>query len=162
FVGANVSVMYRDDDRAKMPETLRQAAQMGIKVVRVWAMGEGGPDDIKPVADFNDWPRTHYFRRKPEEWNEREFVFLDQVLAEAKRDGLRAQLCLGNWWRDTGGVTQYLRWAGIDGADDDTKPFGINVEKAMLFYTNETARRLYRAHVEKIATRRNTVTGVMY
>src|SRR5258707_9382976 len=36
-VGANVAVMYRDEDRARMPETLKQAAQIGIKVVRVWA-----------------------------------------------------------------------------------------------------------------------------
>ena len=36
FVGANVALMYRDEDRARMPETLRQAAQVGIKVVRVW------------------------------------------------------------------------------------------------------------------------------
>src|SRR5881394_3515271 len=49
FVGANVSVMYRDEDRLRMPETLRQAAQMGIKVVRVWASGEGGPNDVKPI-----------------------------------------------------------------------------------------------------------------
>ena len=35
FVGANVSVMYRDEDRARMPETLRHAAQAGIKVVRI-------------------------------------------------------------------------------------------------------------------------------
>src|SRR5678816_4934945 len=33
FVGANVAVMYRDEDRELMPETLRQAAQAGIKVV---------------------------------------------------------------------------------------------------------------------------------
>ena len=163
FVGANVSVMYRDEDRARMPETLRQAAQMGIKVVRVWASGEGGPNDVKPIgADFNDWPRTHSFRNKPNEWNEGEFVFLDQVIAEAARNDLRVQLCLVNWWRDTGGVTQYLRWAGVDGADDDKQPFGINEEKAMQFYTNETARALYRQHVEKIATRRNTVTGTLY
>jgi hypothetical protein len=32
----------------------------------------------------------------------------------------------------------------------------------MLFYTNETARRLYRAHVEKIVARRNTVNGKLY
>src|SRR5437867_12097989 len=51
FVGANVAVMYRDEDRARMPETLRQAARIGIKVVRVWASGEGGPNDVKPVAD---------------------------------------------------------------------------------------------------------------
>jgi len=162
FVGANVAVMYRDDDRARMPETLRQAAQAGIKVVRVWASGEGGPNDVKPITDFNDWPRTHAFRNKPDEWNEAEFAFLDQILAEAARDNLRVQLCLVNWWRDTGGVTQYLRWSGVNGADDDKYPFGINVEQAMQFYTNETARKLYRAHVEKIATRRNTVTGVFY
>jgi len=162
FVGANVAVMYRDDDRARMPETLKQAAQLGIKVVRVWASGEGGPSDVKPIADFNDWPRTHSFRNKPDEWNEAEFAFLDQVLAEAARNNLRVQLCLVNWWRDTGGVTQYLRWSGVNGADDDKYPFGINVEKAMQFYTNETARKLYRAHVERIATRRNTVTGILY
>ena len=162
FAGANVSVMYRDEDRARMPETLRQASQLGIKVVRVWAFGEGGPNDVKPIGDFNDWPRTHSFRTKPGEWNEAEFVFLDQVMAEAARNGIRVQLCLTNWWRDTGGVTQYLRWAGVQGADDDKHPFGINKEIAMQFYTNETARRLYREHLEKIATRRNSITGMLY
>jgi len=162
FVGANVAVMYRDDDRARMPETLRQAAQIGIKVVRVWASGEGGPNDVKPIADFHDWPRTHAFRYAPNKWNEAEFVFLDQVLAEAARNGLRVQLCLANWWRDTGGVTQYLRWAGISGADDDKFPVGIDNENAMLFYSNETARRLYREHVDKIVMRRNSINGVMY
>jgi mannan endo-1,4-beta-mannosidase len=162
FVGANVALMYRDDDRARMPETLRQAARIGIKVVRVWASGEGGPNDVQPIADLNDWPRTHSFRSKPDRWNEEELVFLDRVLVEAARNGLRVQLCLANWWRDTGGVTQYLRWAGIEGADDDKYPFGINIEKAMQFYSNETARRLYREHVEKIATRRNSVNGILY
>jgi mannan endo-1,4-beta-mannosidase len=163
FVGANVSVMYREEDRAHMPETLSQASRMGIKIVRVWASGEGGPNDVKPIgADFKDWPRTHSFRNKPNEWNEAEFVFLDQVLAEAARNGLHVQLCLVNWWRDTGGVTQYLRWAAVNGADDDKAPFGVNNEIAMQFYTNETARRLYREHLEKIASRRNSVTGVMY
>lgn len=162
FVGANVAVMYRDEDRAQMPETLRQAARAGIKVVRVWAFGEGGPDDVKPISDFNDWPRTFYFRQTPEQWNENAFIELDRTIAEAGRNKLRVQLCLANWWRDTGGVTQYLRWAGIKGADDDGAPFGVNVERAMLFYTNETTRQLYRQHLEKIATRRNSVTGVLY
>lgn len=162
FVGANVAVMYRDEDRARMPETMRQAAQAGARVVRVWAFGEGGPNDVKPIADFNDWPRTFFFRKAPQEWNEQAFVELDRTIAEAARNQLRVQLCLTNWWRDTGGVTQYLRWAGIKDADDDKQPFGINVERAMLFYTNETARALYRQHLEKIATRRNSITGVSY
>ena len=162
FVGANVAVMYRDEDRAAMPDTLRQAAQAGMRVVRVWAFGEGGPGDIGPLADFADWPRTHPFRWAPGQWNEESFVHLDRVLAEAQRNNLRVQLCLTNWWRDTGGVTQYLRWAGIDDAADTRFPFGINPDRAMLFYTNETTRRLYREHLEKVVTRRNTVTGVLY
>ena len=162
FVGANVAVMYRDEDRASMPETLRQAAQAGIKVVRVWAFGEGGPNDVKPMTDFEDWPRHHYFRLAPGQWNENAFVHLDKVIAEAAKNNIYVQLCLTNWWRDTGGVTQYLRWAGINDAADDSYKFGINNEKAILFYSNPETRRLYREHVEKLATRRNTITGVLY
>ena len=162
FVGANVSVMYRDEDRARLPETLRQASQAGIRVVRVWAHGEGGPGDIGPVADLADWPRTHPLRWAPGKWNEEAFVHLDHVIAEAARNKLLVQLCLANWWRDTGGVTQYLRWAGITDAADEKFRYGINPERAMLFYTNDETRRLFREHLEKLATRRNTVTGVLY
>lgn len=162
FVGANVAVMYRDDDRARMPETLRQASQAGIRVVRVWAFGEGGPNDVKPMADFADWPREHSFRLAPGQWNEDAFVHLDKVIAEAAKNKIYVQLCLTNWWRDTGGVTQYLRWAGINDAADDSYKFGINNEKAILFYSNPETRRLYREHLEKLATRRNTITGVLY
>lgn len=162
FVGANVALMYRDEDRERMPETLRKASELGIKVVRVWAFGEGGPNDVKPMGDFNDWPRHHSFRLAPGQWNEEAFVHLDKVIAEASRNNIYVQLCLTNWWRDTGGVTQYLRWAGINDAADDSYPFGINNEKAVLFYSNPETRRLYREHLEKLATRRNTVTGVYY
>lgn len=163
FVGANVAVMYRDEDRERMPETIRRGAQAGIKVVRVWAFGEGGPNDVKPVGgDFEDWPRHHPFRFAPGQWNEEAFVHLDKVIAEAAKNGIYVQLCLTNWWRDTGGVTQYLRWAGVNDAADESHKFGINNEKAFLFYTNPEARRLYREHVEKLATRRNSVTGVLY
>lgn len=162
FVGANVAVMYRDEDRERMPETLRQAAQAGIKVVRVWAFGEGGPNDVRPMADFEDWPRHHSFRLAPGQWNEDTFVHLDKVIAEAAKNNIYVQLCLTNWWRDTGGVTQYLRWAGINDAADDSYKFGINNDKAILFYSNPETRRLYREHLEKLATRRNTITGVVY
>ena len=86
FVGANVAVMYRDEDRARMPETLARASQAGIRVVRVWASGEGGPNDIGPLTDFADWPRTHPFRWAPDNWNEEAFVHLDKVIAEAARN----------------------------------------------------------------------------
>ncbi len=164
FTGANVAVMYKDEDRARMPETLRQAALHGLKVVRVWASGEGTEANgvLSVGGDRADWPRAHPFRRAPDDWNEEAFVHLDHVLAEARQQNLRVQLCLGNWWRDTGGVTQYLRWAGINDAADEQYKFGVNPERAMLFYTNEATRRLYRAHLDRIVQRRNTVTGRLY
>lgn len=157
FVGANVAVMYGAEERSKMPETLKQAAQDGVRVVRVWAFGEGDPE-----SSSNNWPRENHFRSAPDEWNEETFAHLDRVIAEAARNNLRVQLCLTNWWRDTGGITQYLRWAGITDAVDEGQPYGINVERAMLFYTNERTREFYREHVRRIVTRRNTVTGVLY
>src|ERR1044072_1701055 len=148
FVGANVAVMYRDEDRARMPETLRLAAEHGISVIRVWAFGEGGEDStVKSVGgDREKWPGQHPLRFSPNEWKEETFVHLDRVRGEGARNNLRVQLCLNNWWRDTGGVTQYLYWAGIKDAADANSPYGINVERALQFYTNAETRRLYREH----------------
>lgn len=163
FVGANVAVIYGDEERERMPETLRQAARDGMSLVRVWAFGESGEDDGRPGGVARDqWLHPHPFRRNPEDWNEEAFVNLDRVIAEAARNNLRVQICLTNWWRDTGGVVRYLRWAGLPDAADDTQPFGINIERAMPFYSNETTRRLYREHVRRIVARRNTVNGLLY
>lgn len=163
FVGANVAVIYGDEERERMPETLRQAALDGMGVVRVWAFGESGTDDGQPGGVARDqWLHPHPFRRGPEDWNEEAFVNLDRVLVEAARNHLRVQICLTNWWRDTGGIVRYLRWAGLPDAADDTQPFGINIERAMPFYSNEKVRQLYREHVKRIVARRNTITGNFY
>lgn len=164
FIGANVAIMYKEEDRERMPETLRVAAKDGVKVIRVWAHGEGGEDsNVKSLGgDKDDWPRKHPFRFAPDEWNEEAFTHLDNVIAEAAKNKIYVQLCFVNWWRDTGGATQYLKWAGIDDAADDKSPYGINVEKAMQFYTNEQTRKWYKAHIEKLVTRKNSVTGIMY
>jgi mannan endo-1,4-beta-mannosidase len=163
FVGANAAVIYGDEERAFMPQTMSEAARIGVTVVRIWASGESDVDDgaTSGIAR-NDWLKLNPFRRGPEDWNEEAFKSLDRAIAEAARHNLRVQICLTNWWRDTGGVVRYLRWAGAPDAADETKPFGINVERAMLFYTHERARELYREHIRKVVLRRNTVTGLLY
>lgn len=147
FVGANVAVMYGRRERTAMPETLKQAERDGVRVIRVWAFGDGGDD---------------FLESEGHDQNEESLRHLDRVLAEAAKNNLRVQLCLTNWWRDTVGVTHYLRRAGIREAVDEREPYGINVERAMLFYSNDETRRLYREHVRRIVTRRNTVTNVPY
>lgn len=164
FVGANVAVVYGDDERARMPMTLAEAARDRVGVVRVWAFGEVEEQTQNRNAPPKDreWLYANPYRRGPDGWNEAAFVHLDRILAEAARHNLRVQICLTNWWPDTGGVTTYLRWAGITDAYDESQPYHVNVERAMLFYTNERTRRMYRDHVERIVTRRNTVTGRLY
>ena len=162
FVGANVATVYGEEERRRMPETLAGVGRAGVRVVRVWAHGEW--DAGSPARAPNEWlgAGAGAFRTGRDEWNEAAFVHLDRTLAEAARQGLRVQICLSNWWRDTGGVVQYLAWANVANAADDRQPFGIDRGAATEFYTNEEARRLYREHVRRIVARRNTVTGELY
>jgi len=153
FVGANVPIL---------PAQLQQVSQTGIRVVRIWAFGEGEARDKDRLPDPPGARPTYPYRWTADNWNEEAFRQLDRMIAEAGRQNLRVQICLTNWWRDTGGVTQYLRWVGIEGADDDSYPYGINFERAMLFYTDENARRLYRDHLQRVVSRRNSITGVLY
>lgn len=158
FVGANVAVTERE----AMSEMFRVAAQNGVKVVRIWSPGENIQGNPEQTQDVEASPHSNTPNHASDDWDEGAFAHLDWILAEAARNNLHVQLCLTNWWRETGGVTYYLRRVGITDATDDAEPYGINVERAMLFYTNEAARRMYRQHVEKILTRRNSVTGVLY
>ena len=101
--------MYRDEDRERMPETLRQAKQLGIKVVRVWAFGEGGPNDVKPMADFDRLAAPSFVsvraraverrcfrasrqsdRRSREEQDLRAIVFDELVARHRRRDAVLA------------------------------------------------------------------------
>ncbi|MEJ7711225.1 MAG: hypothetical protein WKF84_15520 [Pyrinomonadaceae bacterium] len=79
--------MYGDQERSAMPETLKQAARDGVRVVRVWAFGEGG-ENASP-----HWQGENAFRRAPDDWNEKAFIHLDRVLVEAAKNNLRVQLC---------------------------------------------------------------------
>jgi len=89
----------------------------------------------------------HPFRWAPGQWNEETFVHLDKVLAEAARNNLRVQLCLANWWRDTG--ASHNIFAGRASRMPPTiSTLRINIERAMLFYTNVDTRVLSRARRE--------------
>jgi mannan endo-1,4-beta-mannosidase len=147
FVGANVEVMHGAKMRAGYARTLDAARADGLRVVRVWALGEG-------AADAPDWARADdLLRAGPDGWIEDGLVQLDRVLAGASERGLKVILTLGNHWGDYGGIPQYLRWAGL--ADTG---WGARDR----FFSDERTRAFYRAHLERLAERKNTVNGVRY
>lgn len=148
FVGANLSIMHHPEKRRGAEEVLTAAARDGIRVARVWAFGEG---PRKATA----WQRAHlFFRAGPSDWIPAAPEHLDRVLAIARRVGIRLIVCLSNHWADYGGVPQYLRWAGLPGAT----LFG----GADRYYQSPRTRAAFRAHVERLLSRTNHVTGVAY
>lgn len=148
FVGANLSVMHGPDNRAAAEEVLAGAAEDGLRVARVWALGEG-------EADAAPWLRDNFlFRAGPTGWIDAGPRHLDRVVAAAARAGVRLIVTLSNSWSDYGGVPRYLRWVGrwrdrVYGASDQ-------------FYSDPDARAAYRAHVERLLSRTNHLTGVPY
>jgi mannan endo-1,4-beta-mannosidase len=152
FLGANAAVMHGPVHRAALERTLDAVAADGLKVVRVWALGE------RPAGD-DVWTRDFAFRVGPEGWVEESFVHLDRVLDAARRRGLRVVVVLANRWGDYGGAPQYLGWAGVRGAGGEL----LRGDAALTrFFEEETAQALYRAHVARVVTRVSTVSGAAY
>ena len=148
FAGANLAVMHGPDSRAGAAALLDEAARDGLRVGRIWAFGEG-------AADAAPWQKEgYYFRAGPGGWIDAGPAQLDRVIAEAGRRGVRLIVTLSNSWSDYGGVPQYLRWSGRWRPDT----FGA----ADGFYSDPAARAAFRAHVERLLGRTNTVTGIRY
>jgi len=148
FVGANLNVMHGPEPRDKTPLTVGAAAADGLRVGRVWALGEG-------LDDSPSWVRRHYlFRAGPDGWQESAYRQLDRVVAEAGKRGLRLIITLSNRWADYGGIPMYLRWAG----HVDVESYGYTDR----FFTDDKCRRRFWEHVQRIVGRKNSVTGVAY
>jgi mannan endo-1,4-beta-mannosidase len=148
FVGANLSIMHHPENRARAEHVLTEAARDGIRVGRIWALGEG-------TVDATPWQRDNFlFRAGPTGWVDAATDHLDKVIAAAGRAGIRLVITLSNNWSDYGGAPMYLRWAGL--RRDDV--YGA----ADAFYSDRQTRAAFRAHLERLLRRTNAVTGVPY
>ena len=147
FVGANLDVMHGADERARAAETIATARADGLTVGRVWALGEG--DATSPP-----WAREHQlWRVGPTMWLDAGPKQLDRVLAAARAHGLRVIITLSNFWDDFGGIRQYLAWAKLP-----TDGFAARER----FFSDDKTRAFYRAHLQRLLERVNSVTGVRY
>jgi mannan endo-1,4-beta-mannosidase len=148
FLGANVGVMHGDEQHHGYQATLRAAAADGLKVVRLWALGEG---ETNAPAWSQRW---QLWRAGPAGWLPHAPRHLDAVLAEAGRLGLRVIVVLANHWSDYGGIPQYLRWAGL--------PDGGRYGDLDRFFTDARTERAYQEHLRRVVGRTNALTGVRY
>jgi mannan endo-1,4-beta-mannosidase len=153
FLGANVSVMHGPREREHYEAVLDAVAADGLKVVRLWALGE------QPAPGESYHP-LYAFRIGERGWVEASFEHLDRVLVAARARGLKVIIVLANRWKDYGGIATYLRWGGAAVQRD---ALGEPVSGALTaFFDCAACQLLYREHVARVVGRVNSITGAAY
>lgn len=84
----------------------------------------------------------------PGEYSEAAFRGLDYLLDEARKAGVKLILSFSSNWTPTGGIPEYLKWAGS--------------EKPVDFYTDPAIKKQYKDYVATVLGRVNTVNGRTY
>jgi mannan endo-1,4-beta-mannosidase len=147
FVGANFDGVHGPEQRARLDQVLTALVEDGITVGRQWVVGEAERNCRRGLIPY-------MFRCGPDGFQESTYRQLDRVLASARQRGIRIILTLSNQWGDYGGIPMYLRWAGFSG-----KGKGGGSEA---FYADARVRSYFRAGLDRLLDRTNTVTGVRY
>ena len=175
FMGANLwAAMHMGcdvcpgGDRARLSREIDRLADLGVTSVRILASGEGPPND-SPVLPWTVQPAL---QPEPGKYNHDLLLGLDFALQELGRRGMVATMVLNNAWPWSGGMAQYVQWAGAhapptpNNADSfknveswQQKKFFNHVDQ---FFANPRAIGLSHAHVRYLLKRRNAITGRVY
>lgn len=153
FVGANASVIHGPQERTHTEAVLDAVRADGLKVIRVWALGE-------QAAPGKPHHPLYAFRIGPDGWVDGSFVQLDRVLTAAKARDLKVIVVLANRWKDYGGIGMYADWAGVPMQRDlRGEPLATQLSR---FYDCAPCSELYQSHVKRVVERVNSVSGVAY
>lgn len=114
-------------------------------------------------------PKTEPFRITPTlqesvgDWNENVLVGLDFVLAEMGKRNMKGVLCLNNFFYWSGGMAQYVSWfTGEKIPYPEEHSWDEYMRFSARFYTLPKATKLYNDLIEKLVSRKNTITNVLY
>ena len=143
-------------DRQRLLRELDTLCSIGLTNLRILAASEESylSRSVRPAI-----------QRSPGDLNDSLLQGLDFLLAEMGKRNMRAVLYLNNYWQWSGGMAAYNSWAdGGRGADPDNpaEGYGPFMAYSARFYTNTRADSMYRAFVQRIITRKNTVSGTAY
>ncbi|XP_059668151.1 mannan endo-1,4-beta-mannosidase 6 isoform X2 [Cornus florida] len=124
--------------RGKVSEVFQEASAVGLTVCRTWAFNDG------------QW---RALQKSPSIYDEEVFKALDFVVSEAKKYKIRLILSLVNNWDAYGGKPQYVKWG---------KAAGLNLTSDDDFFSHPSLRSYYKAHVNTVLNRVNTLTNITY
>ncbi len=159
YVGANywyASFVAMDQKgKERIVRELDFLKEAGVLNLRLMASGEG--------------PKTEPFRITPTlqesfgDWNENVLVGLDFVLAEMGKRNMKGVLCLNNFFYWSGGMAQYVSWfTGEKIPYPEEHGWDKYMRFSARFYTLPKATKLYYDLIEKLVSRKNTITNISY
>lgn len=160
FTGTNLwyGMNLGANAEARLVRELDRLQTLGVTNLRILAATEGpenAPWRIHPAVQNN-----------PGEYSEELLKGLDFLLVEISKRQMTAVICLGNFWPWSGGMSQYLRWAGAGNVPFPPPEPGGSWSKYQSFtekfYSNPAAVRMSLRLIEKIVQRKNTVGGQYY
>ncbi len=149
FAGANnyYQMIHRRTGQPGVDEVLDEMAARSMTVLRTWA--------FQDMSERNDCLQCAPVRKLTSNKQPVDFIdpatlaALDQVLAAADQRNIRVVLTLVNNWDDYGGMNRYALWRFGTASHDR-------------FYTDATIRGWFKALVQLLITRVNTVNGRLY
>ncbi|KAK9066790.1 hypothetical protein SSX86_014113 [Deinandra increscens subsp. villosa] len=134
-----MNVATDPNERYKVTQVLKDAANAGLSVCRTWAFADGSVDKALQIS--------------PGVYDERVFQGLDFVVAEARKYDIQLILSFVNNYKDFGGRPQYVEWA---------RSSGVQISSDDDFYINPIVKGYYKNHVKRVITRVNTITKIAY
>jgi mannan endo-1,4-beta-mannosidase len=157
WYGINLGSAGPGGDRPRLLRELDQMQAHGITNLRIMAGSEG--------------PTTEPYRMLPPlqiapgQYDPQVFEGLDFLLAEMRRRGMRAIMCLSNFWHWSGGMAQYVAWSQgttwipypPERADWDTYQRFV-----ARFYVDPKAKGMYSDFVRTVTSRVNVINGLAY
>ncbi|MBQ2878224.1 MAG: cellulase family glycosylhydrolase [Bacteroidaceae bacterium] len=142
-------------DRERLKKELDTLQQLGIDNLRILVGADAGSANANTV-----YP---YLQPQPGVLNDTLLIGLDYTLAELEKRNMTAVLYLTNSWDWSGGYGFYLRECGYgDSPNAGGDGYGDYVNYASRFVQEQKALDMYYNHIQKIVSRKNSITGRDY
>ncbi|HEV8513724.1 MAG TPA: glycoside hydrolase family 2 TIM barrel-domain containing protein [Cyclobacteriaceae bacterium] len=159
WYGLNLGSKDAGGDRERLLRELDRLKELGVNNLRVVAGSEG--------PDKEPYRMVPALQTAAGVYNEEVFDGLDFLLSEMKKRDMYAIMCLNNFWNWSGGMGQYMVWAGV--ADSIPYPpphpggnWDVYQKFAAKFYSSEKAVELFNNHIKEIVARKNTYINLEY
>ncbi len=157
WYGLNLASAGPEGDRERLNRELDRLSDLGLDNLRIMAGSEG--------PDSEPWRVVPALKPSPGEYAQELLDGLDYLLWAMGRRGMRAVVCLTNFWFWSGGMAQYLAWNGAGAIPYPLNEGGDWHEYQVYtasFYTNDAAVEDLERHIVFMLDRVNPYTGFRY